>query len=106
MPFQNTTLPQLTAPGVTAYSKVQPGSIGEYGYKVVIASINTSLVLRVEYNNASTGSAISRSEDIAITANGTYIIPIFASEAFSRLNFVSEVGGTAVTVDAIFQRLY
>lgn len=100
MAYQNRRiLAQLTAPNTSNVLKLAPYAAPRH-YRIVIAAINTSLVVRAEYRNTSAGAVTARGVDYTITANGTYSIPVFAMDNFTHLNFVSEVGGTAVTVDA------
>jgi len=87
---------QLTAPGVTAHLPLSVYA-GPRWFKVVVATINTSLVVRVEATNGTT--LIAQSADITIIANGTYLIPVQADDSHVRFNFVSEAGGTAVTLN-------
>ena len=93
------TQTQLTAPGVTADLKLSPYAASRH-YRVVVAAINTSLVVRAEYAATASGSVTGRGFDYTITANGTYTLPVFATDNFVHLNFVSEAGGFAATVDA------
>lgn len=90
---------QLTAPGVTsAFSMV--------GYKhatvsVTVATINTSVTLRVEGSLDGTNwfNLSANDTDTTYTANGTYGFVVEATVDNIRLNFVSEAGGTAATVN-------
>lgn len=99
--LNNRVQTQLTAPGSTAGL-----ALGQYGggnkfYKVVVASINTNCVLRVEFSSTQAFSAVTAQRpDVTITANGTYILDVKPAGNFARLTFVSETGGTAVTIDA------
>ena len=92
-------LTQLTEVGVTANLKLSPYA-GPRWFRVVVAAINTSLVIRAEYATTASGAVTARGMDYTITANGTYTLPVFATDNFVRLNFVSETGGSAVTLDA------
>lgn len=92
---------QLTAPGSTsAFSMV--------GYTratiaVVVAAINTNVVLRVEgsMNGTNWFNLSATNTDTTITANGTYAFNVSSVAADNiRLTFVSESGGTAATIDA------
>lgn len=90
---------QLTAPGSTA-------AFSMVGYKratiaVLIAAINTSLVVRVEGSMDGTNwfNLSPTNTDTTITSNGTYGFNVEAAIDNIRLTFVSETGGTAVTVD-------
>lgn len=91
---------QLTAPGVTA-------AFPMVGYKhatvaVTIATINTSVTLRVEGSLDGTNwfNLSATDTDTTYTANGTYGFVVEATVDNIRLNFVSEVGGTDATIDA------
>jgi hypothetical protein len=90
---------QLTAPGTTAKLKLTQ-RVGDKFYKVVLATVDTNIIVRVEYTNTSAGSVTGRGQDITLTANGTYTLPVFPLDNFVYLNFVSETGGTGATVDA------
>lgn len=91
---------QLTAPASTA-------AFSMVGYKratvaAVVAAINTNVVLRVEGSMDGTNwfNLDVSNSDTTITANGTYGFNVEAAIDSIRLTFVSESGGTAVTVDA------
>ena len=92
---------QLTAPGVTsAFSMV--------GYKratvaVTIASINTNVVIRIEGSLDGTNwfNLNATETDTVFTSNGTFGFNVEAAIDNIRLNFVSESGGTAATVNAV-----
>lgn len=92
---------QLTAPGSTsAFSLV---GYNKATVSVVVASINTNVVLRVEgsMNGTNWFNLNASNVDTTITANGTYGFNASSVVADSiRLTFVSESGGTAATIDA------
>lgn len=90
------TQTQLTAPGVTADLKLAPYA-GPRWFQVVVAAINTSVVVRSESTDGTTVTA--QTPDVTITANGTYLIPVYASNSHVQFNWVSEAGGTAATLD-------
>jgi len=92
------TQTQLTAPGTTAKLKLTQ-RVGDKFYKVVLATVDTNVVVRVEYANTSAGSVTGRSQDYTLTANGTYTLPVFPLDNFVYFNFVSETGGTGATLD-------
>jgi hypothetical protein len=90
------TQTQLTAPGVTADLKLSPYA-GPRWFKVVVATIDTNIVVRSESTDGTTVTA--QTPNTTITANGTYLIPVYADNSHVQFNFVSEAGGTAATVD-------
>ncbi len=90
---------QLTAPGTTATLPLAKYGASRW-YQVVVATIDTNVVLRVEYTNTASGSVTARSQDFTLTANGTYTLAVFGQDNFTRLNFVSESGGTNATITA------
>jgi hypothetical protein len=94
------TWAQLTAPGVTA-------AFSTVGYKRItaaytVAAINTNVVLRLEGSMDGTNwfNLSSTNADTTVTTNGTNAFNVEAAVDQVRLNFVSESGGTAATVDA------
>lgn len=89
----------LTDPGTTTSLKLAPYAASRH-YRLVVATINTSIVVRAEYQATSGGAVTGRGMDYTITANGTYSLPVFPIDSFVRFNFVSEVGGTAASVAA------
>jgi hypothetical protein len=91
---------QLTAPGATA-------AFSTVGYKRItaaytVAAINTNVVLRLEGSMDGTNwfNLSSTNTDTTVTANGTNAFNVEAAVDQVRLNFVSESGGTAATIDA------
>ncbi len=94
------TWPQLTAPGSTdakaclGYSK--------HTIQYTVATIDTSVTVRVEgsLDNTSWFNLSSGDTDTTDDANGTYGIIFEGALAYIRFGFVSEVGGTAATIDA------
>lgn|SRR5574343_697347 len=96
MAFKNSrTQTQLTAPGTTAHLPISKNGGVKY-FSLVCATLNTSVTVRVENTNGT--SVVSQGIDQVISANGTYNIPVFPASSHIRLNFVSEVGGTAATI--------
>ena len=96
--FVQTVLAQLTAPSNSA--AVPFGGNNKLTAQVVIAAINTNVVLRMEGTLDGTNwfNLSNLNTDTIITANGTYAF-VWVGVALSvRLVFVSEAGGTAVTV--------
>ena len=93
------TLTQLTAPGTTAWVEMGRLKPASADLEVIVAAINTNVVVKVEYSED--GSAVAASSlSETITANGTYNIPLSVRYRLVRLNFVSEAGGTDATVDS------
>jgi hypothetical protein len=95
------TLTQLTAAGSTA-------AVSMLGYTrafitLLVASIDTNVVVRIEGTNDGTNwtNLSTANTDTTITANGTYGFVFVGCPASIRVTFVSESGGTAVTIDAI-----
>jgi len=98
--FTQTTWAQLTAPGVTPGRSTN--KFNNVSISATIANINTNVVLRVEGSNNGTNWGTISTADLTVTANSTVFFN-FSNIAVGnvRLNFVSESGGTAATVDAI-----
>lgn len=95
-----TTNAQLTAPSST-------DAVTCVGYKnitiqFVIAAIDTSVTLRAEGTLDGTNwfNLSPTNTDSVFTANGTNAFNIEATMDAVRLTMVSELGGTAVTVDS------
>ena len=97
------TEPQLTAPGTTASRSFAGYALATI--QVDVANINTSVTLRIEgSNNGTTWFNMSTSEtDTVLTANATKAFQFESCPEFVRVNFVSEVGGTSATIDAILR---
>jgi hypothetical protein len=89
------TQTQLTAPGTTAHIEMSKMRGVKY-FSLVCATLNTSVTVRVENTNGT--SVVSQGIDQVISTNGTFNIPVFPASSHVRLNFVSEVGGTAATI--------
>lgn len=98
-PITNTWI-QLTAPGNSA-GLATPG-LTRHSVWCTVAAINTSLVLRVEGSLDGTNWANldASNTDFTVTGNGTYGFTFEGLLAHIRVVFVSELGGTAATVDA------
>lgn len=108
---QQTPFAQLTAPGSTP--AVNAENAHHVTYQIVVAAINTNVIVRGEGSldgtnwfalapkeNTVTGVTYSGAE-ATITANGTFGLLFEATKAkFTRLTFVSELGGTAATLDS------
>lgn len=90
------TQTQLTAPGVTSDLQLAPYA-GPRWFRVVVATIDTNVTVRSESTDGTTVTA--QSPDFVLTANGTYLIPVYADNSHVQFNFVSEAGGTAATLD-------
>ena len=89
---------QLTAPGngdTTNVHSFMP--IGGW-LEVTLASVDTSATVRVDYSNDGFTTTVSGTP-VTMTADGSYALPIISGYEQMRPVFVSEVGGTAVTVD-------
>lgn len=94
------TWTQLTAAGSSA-SLATP-ALTRHSIWCTVAAINTSVTLRIEGSLDGTNWANldSSNADTTITSNGTYGFTFIGLLNSIRVTFVSEVGGTAVTVDA------
>jgi len=91
---------QLTAPGNGTTFKVDQLGAPNALCRVVVAAINTNVIVRVEQSVNSNFSTIDqRTPDTTITANGNYEIDYQIRHPFVRVVFVSETGGTAATLD-------
>jgi len=96
------TLDQLTAPGSSP--EINMLDYHNVGFQVKVAAINTSVDVRIEgsMDNTNWFNLDDSGTDVQYTANGTYYIH---KDNFSckyvRFTFVSEVGGTAVTLDVV-----
>ena len=92
---------QLTAPNSTT-SRSMAG-YNQAFIQVVVASINTNVVIRIEGSNDGTNwsNLSALNTDTTITANGVYSFSFNQCPANIRTTFVSESGGTAATVDVI-----
>lgn len=95
------TFAQLTAPGASASFAV-PGR-NNHTVMVTVANINTNVVVRIEMSldNTNWGNADASGLDTTITVNGStpFVLPD-TPMGYIRVNFVSESGGTAATIDA------
>lgn len=108
---QEITSTQLIAPGGSTSSDVT--GLSFVAYEVTVAALNTNVVVQIDgsidgtnffkiplISTPDTGIAITDHE-ATITANGTFILYADrVSVPEVRLNFVSESGGTAATVDS------
>ncbi len=94
------TFTQLTAAGSTTAVNIQEKNC--ILFQVVVAAINTSVTVRVEGSNDNTSWANldDGAVDTTYNANGTYQLSKDGVKVkYVRFTFVSEVGGTAVTLD-------
>lgn len=111
--IKQTSITQLTAAGQTVATNVS--SFKNVGYSFTVASINTNVVVGMQGtiddsnwfemsldSTAVTGASYLANR-VTITANGTYYIyarNVNVSQV--RFNFISELGGTAATIDVDF----
>lgn len=109
------TFSQLTAAGTTSSEDVS--GVNNHNVSVTVASINTNVIIALEGSLDGTNYfeiPVDNSSDVAtgaltlnrmtITANGTYSLHVKNYSLNSiRLNFVSEAGGSAATIDAVYQ---
>ena len=91
---------QMTAPGASGW--IATGKALNHTVALTVANIDTNVVVRIEGTVDGTNAFnLSDSDtDTTITANGTYGFMANGSLTGIRVNFVSESGGTAATVDA------
>jgi len=94
---------QLTAPGTSEVTNAR--SMKSHVCQFVVASIDTNVVIRFEGSLDGTNYFnINPNGDTTITANGTYAISKSNMPLLNvRVVFVSEAGGTAATVDALYE---
>lgn len=98
--FGPVTFTQLTAAGSTAAQNVRPRTTIEYA--VTVASIDTSVTVRVEgsHDNTNWFNLDDAAIDTTYTANGTYELCKYGVAAeYVRFTFVSEAGGANATLD-------
>lgn len=90
---------QLTAAGSTTGFLCSGCSV--HTMYALVAAINTSVTLRVEgsFDNSNWTNLNVDGLDTLITGNGSYIFNYVGALKYIRGTFVSEVGGTDVTVD-------
>lgn len=93
---------QLTAPSTSTNSRNMDG-YSKGCIQVVVASINTSVTLRVEGSNDNSNwfNLSTSRTDTTFTANGCYAFQFDSCPQHVRTTFVNEAGGTAATIDVI-----
>ena len=91
---------QLTAPGASGW--INTGKALNHTIALTVANIDTNVVVRIEGTIDGTDAFnLSNSDtDTTLTTNGTYGFKYTGSLTGIRVNFVSESGGTAATIDA------
>lgn len=98
------TFTQLTAAGSTDSVKVL--GVKSFTFAYTVASINTSVTVRAEgsLNDSNWFNLDIDDSNTIETANGTYAFQYGGNGelAYTRFTFVSEVGGTAATIDVVF----
>lgn len=96
----STSITQLTEPGASAW--IATGKALNHTVAVTVASIDTNVVVRIEgtIDGTNVFNLSDTDTDTTITANGTYGFMATGSLIGIRVNFVSESGGTAATIDA------
>ena len=99
--FFQINLPQLTAVGATP--PVSTVGFNRAYVQVVVASINTNVVVRIEGSTDGTNWANLNvsGTDTTFTANGAQSFVFQGCPSAVRVNFVSESGGTAATLDCV-----
>jgi hypothetical protein len=110
--MKQTGLTQLTAPAQTT-DKFNIELRGIFGFSFTVASIGTNIVVQLKgsidrtnygvlpLDNTAVPSASITTNQMTITANGTYLIYSSAPVVDAYLEFVSESGGTP-TIDPDF----
>ena len=97
------TFTQLTAAGSTAV--VNTEDYHNHTFSITLAAVNTSVDVRIEgsLDNSNWFNMDDTGNDTQYTTNGTYLIhkPNFKTK-YVRFTFVSEVGGTAATLDVTY----
>lgn len=95
-----TVISQLTAPGVSAW--IPTGKALYHTIAVVVGSINTNVVLRIEgsIDGINAFNLNTAELDTTIAANGARAFRFSGALTHIRVNFVSESGGTDATIDA------
>ena len=98
-----TKFTQLTAVGSTEALKVS--SKQNFSCSYTVASIDTNAVVRLEGSLDGTNFFnLDENGDTTITSDGTYAMNVYNTPLEEiRFTFVSESGGTAVTIDAIIK---
>ena len=93
---------QLTAAGVTPALNV--GELSTHILQYTVAAINTNVVLRFEGSADGTNffNLSGDNVDVTVVANGTNAFVYDGRVNYVRGRFVSESGGTAVTVDFVY----
>lgn len=95
--------PQLTAPGVS--DAFDTSQFGNHAFYITVANINTDVVVEAQGSADGTNYANidSSAGQFTYTANGTYLL---SKANFpmknGRIEFVSESGGTAATIDIVY----
>lgn len=93
---------QLTAPGTTTARQLT--KYRDVAWSVKVASINTSVTIRFEgsMNNVDWFNLEENNNDILLSSDGTsYYQRTNCNVEYVRFNFVSEIGGTAATINVI-----
>ena len=95
------TFVQLIAPGVTA--AVDASEVNNHVFQIKVAAINTSVDVNIEGSLDGTNYFQIKAADVQYIANGAYYISENDLQVkFVRFSFVSEVGGTAATLDVVY----
>lgn len=99
-----TTITQITAPGngdIYDLGKVLPKNAE---VEVTLATVETNVVLKMQYCDASNFSSVINGKSYTLTANGTYVFPVAKGYKYLRLILVSESNTgilTGLDVDTI-----
>lgn len=91
---------QMTAPGASAW--IATGKALNHTIALTVANIDTNVVVRIEgtIDGIDAFNLNTSGIDTTLTANGTYGFKYTGSLTGIRVNFVSESGGTAATINA------
>ena len=95
------TFTQLTAPGNTA--EVNVNAINNHVFQVKLANKDTNVDVNIEGSLDGTNFFVIKASDVQYTTNGNYFITETDLQVkFIRFSFVSEIGGTAATLDVVY----
>lgn len=93
------TFTQLTAPSSTDSYEVDDYNYHTIQYKV--ANKDTNVVVKIQGSLDNT-NWFDCTNETTQTANGTYYLSFTGALRYIRFTFVSETGGTAATINAVY----
>jgi len=109
----NKPFTQLTAAGNTA--DVEVSNIFNHSFQVLLAAVDTNVIVALQGTmdgtnyfeltldtTAVAGASTITNNRVTLTVNGTYLIQARAKLRSIRLDFVSESGGAAATLDVVY----